>query len=124
MKNILITGGLGYIGSHIAVELLSRKDENGSYLYYIYIVDNLENSNKTVINNIIDTTIEHNPEKRMDVDIFDILKAGTTREYFKQNKFDAIIHCAGKKAVSESIDMPVEYYHHNLSLLTILLSWG
>ena len=122
MKNILITGGLGYIGSHIVVELLTRKDSDGKYIYNIFIVDNLENSNKTVINNIIDSTIQHNPEKRIDVCIFDILKVGTTTEYFKQNKFDAIIHCAGKKAVSESIEMPIEYYHHNLSLLTILLS--
>ena len=121
MKNILITGGLGYIGSHIVVELLGRKDTKGEYLYNIFIVDNLENSNKSVINNIIDSVPEHNPKKRMDVCIFDILKIGTTTEYFKQNKFDTIIHCAGRKSVFESINMPVEYYHHNLSLLTILL---
>ena len=122
MKNVLITGGLGYIGSHIAVELLKRKDNSGNYLYNIFIVDNLENSSFDVQDDILEVTKDYDSENRLDVAIFDILKMGTTTEYFKQYSFDIIIHCAGKKSVSESIEKPLNYYIQNLPLLMILLS--
>lgn len=101
--NILVTGGLGYIGSHCCVELI----ENG---YNVIIIDNLSNSKKDVLNNIFDITgimpIFYNVDIRNYNEIFDI---------FTKYKLDCVLHCAAFKSVNESNEKPLEYYENNIS---------
>ena len=109
-KTILVTGGTGYIGSHTVVELQQKG-------YNVVIIDNLSNSHRNVINAIKKITgILPKFEK---LDLCDYKK---TENFFKNNKnISAIIHFAALKAVSESIEKPLEYYNNNLvSLLNIL----
>lgn len=106
---VLITGGLGYIGSHTVVELSNKG-------YECFIVDNLINSDRTVFNRI-DKLSEY-PVTLMTVDLFD---SKGLAEVFKRYEFDAVIHFAGLKAVGESVENPLQYYEHNLiSTLNLL----
>lgn len=109
MQTILVTGGTGYIGSHTAVELI----EAG---YKVVIVDNLSNSEKEVLNGIKSiTNIEPAFEE------IDLCEREKVFSLFEKYKIDAIIHFAAFKAVGESVEKPLEYYHNNLeSLLNIL----
>ncbi len=100
---VLLTGGLGYIGSHTAVCLL----ENG---YDVAIIDNLSNSKVTVKD-----AIEKITNKKVGLDIFDLCDKEKLDEYFKNNKIDAVIHFAGLKAVGESVSIPLKYYENNLT---------
>lgn len=106
---VLVTGGMGYIGSHTCVELLQRGDE-------IIIVDNLSNSKIEVLDKIKKITGK-------DVAFFkvDILDRDSLDKIFKENKIDAVIHFAGLKAVGESVTKPVEYYINNVSGTLVLL---
>ena len=106
---VLITGGLGYIGSHTAVELSNEGHE-------CFIVDNLRNSNRTVFNRI--DTLSGSP---VTLKIVDLLDSKQLEEVFDENQFDAVIHFAGLKAVGESVENPLQYYEHNLiSTLNLL----
>jgi UDP-glucose 4-epimerase len=110
MKKILVTGGLGYIGSHTVVEL-----QNSGY--QVVIVDNLSNSSLDVLEGI--TNISKTPPifERLDLR----LKADVS-EFFKQNKdIEGIIHFAASKAVGESVEKPLLYYENNLNTLIYLL---
>jgi len=100
--SILLTGGLGYIGSHTAVELLDRNKD-------IIIVDNLSNSKIETVEKIKKITGKN--FKFIKADLKDI-KA--TEKIFKKNKIDAVVHFAGYKAVGESVKLPVAYYENNL----------
>ena len=107
--SILLTGGLGYIGSHTAVELLQRNEE-------IIIVDNLSNSKIETVEKIKKITCKN--FKFIKADLKD-LKA--TDKIFKKNKIDSIVHFAGFKAVGESVKLPVDYYDNNIvSTLNLL----
>ena len=107
--NILVTGGLGYIGSHTCVELLNKNNE-------LIIVDNLSNSEKDVINKIEEIT-----KKRPKLYISDLVNKQDLEQIFKENSIDAVIHFAGLKAVGESVAKPIEYYNNNLiSTLNLL----
>ena len=112
MKNILITGGAGYIGSHTVVDLI----KNG---FNVVIVDNLSNSKIEVINRI-----EKIVGKKVKFYQEDILNTDALRKIFAENKIDACIHFAGFKAVGESCKKPLMYYENNLqgtlSLLTVM----
>ena len=99
---ILLTGGLGYIGSHTAVSLL----ENG---YEVEIIDNLSNSKESVKD-----AIEKITNKKVGLHIFDVCDKQKLRDFFKHNKIDAVIHFAGLKAVGESVALPLKYYENNL----------
>ena len=103
MKTILVTGGLGFIGSHTTVELLEMN-------YNVIVVDNLSNSNINMIDKI---------KRITDKDIIfykcDILETDKLNNIFKTYNIDSVIHFAGLKAVSESIEKPLEYYHNNVS---------
>lgn len=111
MTNILITGGLGYIGSHIIVEL-------GKLNYNIDIIDNCINSylktfdtiNKILVNNNYQGNIKlytYNLSNKDDNNKLDIL--------FQKNNYIAVIHLAGFKSITESINEPLKYYNNNLT---------
>ena len=106
---ILVTGGLGYIGSHTCVELIKQKHE-------VVIVDDLSNSKEDVINKI-ETITNIRPKLYK----YNITEKEKLEEIFKENEIDAVIHFAGFKAVGESVEMPIKYYSNNLiSTLNLL----
>lgn len=95
---ILCTGGLGYIGSHTAVQLL----EAG---YRVAVMDNCANSSPVVLKRIEKIVGKENCVKFFRTDL---LEKEKLMEIFKEEKFDAVIHFAGYKAVGESVAMPLE----------------
>lgn len=101
--NILVTGGTGYIGSHVVVELLNQG-------YDVEIVDNLINSNKGVLDKI-----EQIANTRPIFHKVDLLDTESLDNIFNNTHFDLVIHFAGLKAVAESIKKPLEYYHNNIT---------
>ncbi len=110
IHNVLVTGGLGFIGSETVVELI----QNG---YNPIIADNLYNSKKSVLSRI--QTITGVLPSFYEVDTNDY---EATKKIFLENKIDAVIHFAGYKAVGESVSKPLEYYQNNLgSALNVLL---
>ena len=100
---VLLTGGLGYIGSHTAVELLNSG-------YDVEIMDNLYNSSLKIKNKI--KKITGKEIKFYKVDLLDINKMD---KLFKNGNYDAVIHFAGLKAVGESSKKPLLYYENNIS---------
>lgn len=99
---ILVTGGAGYIGSHTCIELI----EAG---YEVIIVDNLSNSSIEAVKRV-----EKIVSKRIPLYIEDIRNKEGIRKIFEKEKIDGVIHFAGLKAVGESVEMPMEYYHNNV----------
>lgn len=100
--NILVTGGLGYIGSHPCVTLI----ELG---HSIVVLDNYTNSSPITLNRMRDLT---NSEI-----IFynvDVTNQSELDQVFTEHDFDGVIHFAGLKAVGESVEMPITYYYNNL----------
>ena len=112
MKQILVTGGTGYIGSHTTVEL-----QNAGY--EVIIVDNLSNSSRDVLDGIEKIT-----GIRPIFEQFDLMEGDKVDSFFsKYPKIEAIIHFAASKAVGESVEKPLLYYRNNLvSLINILES--
>lgn len=109
-SKILVTGGTGYIGSHTVVEL----QQSG---YEVVIVDNLSNSNADVIEGITRISGIRPVFERMDCTDMKELKA-----LFNRHKgIEGIIHFAASKAVGESVQKPLMYYHNNLVSLINLL---
>lgn len=100
--NILVTGGLGFIGSHTVVELIENK-------HNVIIVDNLCNSKIEVLHNI--EKITGVLPKFYQCDLLD--KDGLN-DIFVENNIDGVIHFAALKAVAESIEKPLDYYENNL----------
>lgn len=109
---ILVTGGVGYIGSHTVVEL----QQNG---HEVVIVDNLSNSNIEVLSAIAKIT-----GIKPEFENFDLADKTKTEDFFKcHSDIQGIIHFAASKAVGESVDQPLMYYRNNLfSLVNILQS--
>ena len=99
---ILVTGGVGYIGSHTCVELLENSKE-------IVVIDNLCNSNIKALEKVEEIT-----GKKIKFYENDILDKEALRKIFRENKIDSVIHFAGLKAVGESVEIPLEYYHNNI----------
>ena len=110
MKQILVTGGTGYIGSHTTVEL-----QNAGY--EVIIVDNLSNSSLDVLDGIEKIT-----GIRPTFEQFDLIEKEKVESFFvKYPKIEAIIHFAASKAVGESVEKPLLYYRNNLvSMINIL----
>lgn len=106
---ILVTGGVGFIGSHTVVELHNSGFEP-------VILDNLYNSNRGVLDGI--KKITGKDFSFYEADCNDIAKV---REIFEKEKFDGVIHFAAYKAVGESVEKPLNYYENNLLSLLILL---
>ena len=106
---ILVTGGLGYIGSHTCVELL----ENG---HEVIVIDNLSNSKIEVKDKIAEIT-----GKEISFYEGDMLDKNILVNIFKEHCIDAVIHFAGFKAVGESVKMPLKYYRNNIDSTLNLL---
>ena len=110
MKKILVTGGLGFIGSHTVVELQNEG-------YEVLIIDNLSNSSHDVLDRITSIT-----GKKPVFENLDLKNQDEIQGFFKSNKdIKGIIHFAASKAVGESVEKPLEYYHNNISSLIYLL---
>ena len=106
---ILVTGGTGFIGSHTSVELLNRNEE-------IIIVDNLSNSKIDMCDKIREIT-----GKDFKFYKTDLLDRDELEKIFIENDISEVIHFAGLKAVGESCQKPLEYYHNNITGTLILL---
>ncbi|SDA18390.1 UDP-glucose 4-epimerase [Ruminococcus sp. YE71] len=109
MANILVTGGAGFIGSHTCVELLNAG-------HRIVIVDNFSNSKPEALKRI--KTISGKDFEFVQADILDL---DALNKIFDEHKIDAVIHFAGLKAVGESVQKPVEYYHNNITGTLMLI---
>ena len=107
--SILVTGGAGYIGSHTCIELL----EAG---YQVVVVDNLCNSSKKSLERVQEIT-----GKELTFYQDDLLDSEALDAIFQRESIDAVIHFAGLKAVGESVQKPLEYYHNNLTGTFLLL---
>ena len=105
----LVTGGLGFIGSHTVVELINNDHE-------VVIADNLINSKLEVLDKIYEIT----GVKPIFFQI-DVTDEEKVKEIFLNHKLDGVIHFAGLKAVGESVSKPLEYYYNNL-VSTMVLS--
>lgn len=107
---ILVTGGLGYIGSHTAVKLSKH--------FEVLIVDNLINSNISVIDSINKISFS-----KVYFEKGDLTDLSVVKRLFKKNQdIKGIIHFAALKSVKESIEDPTRYYHNNIVSLFNLLS--
>ncbi len=100
---ILVTGGAGYIGSHTCVEFLERG-------YDIVVLDNFMNSKPEALNRIKQVTGKDFPFYQAD-----LLDIEGIEAIFKVHKIDAVVHFAGLKAVGESVEKPLLYYHNNIT---------
>jgi len=109
MKKILVTGGLGFIGSHTVVELQNEGFE-------VLIIDNLSNSTIDVLDKI--TSITTIKPSYFNIDLKNKV---AVQQFFKENKIDGVIHFAASKAVGESVEKPLEYYENNIGSLVYLL---
>ena len=110
MQKILVTGGLGFIGSHTVVELQQKG-------YEVLIIDNLSNTTIDVLSKIASIT-----GKQPIFENIDLKNKQEIQNFFRLNKnIDGIIHFAASKAVGESVEKPLEYYHNNISSLIYLL---
>ena len=109
MKKILVTGGLGYIGSHTVVEL----QQSG---FEVVIIDDLSNSTIDVLGKI--TSITGIKPEFLNIDL---KEKNAVYDFFDAHKIDGIIHFAALKAVGESVEKPLEYYENNISSLVHLL---
>ncbi len=106
---ILITGGAGYIGSHTALELLNEG-------YDVVVYDNLCNSSRESLRRVEELT-----GKQIRFYEGDVQDEKALTDMFKEQRIDAVIHCAALKAVGESVQKPLEYYQNNISgTLTLL----
>lgn len=100
--SILVTGGVGYIGSHVCVELIRAG-------YEIVVVDNLSNSHMKALEHvslIVGKKIKFYP--------IDLIHYEELETVFLENQIEAVIHLAGLKAVGESVVVPLHYYRNNV----------
>lgn len=109
MKKVLVTGGLGFIGSHTVVELQNEGFE-------VLIIDNLSNSKIEVLEKI--TSITGIKPSYFNIDLRD---KAAVKDFFTNNKVDGTIHFAASKAVGESVQKPLEYYENNIGSLVYIL---
>ncbi|MFZ0535135.1 MAG: UDP-glucose 4-epimerase GalE [Anaerolineales bacterium] len=107
--NILVTGGAGYIGSHTCLELL----EAG---YEIVVVDNLCNSSEESLHRVQELS-----GMKLTFYKVDLLDRDNLDAIFKKHLIHSVIHFAGLKAVGESVNIPLQYFHNNVSGTLILL---
>ena len=105
---VLIIGGAGYIGSHIAVEHIEKGHE-------VVIVDNMSNSGEFIIDNIKEIT-----NKDVVFYAYDATNENLMEKVFDEHQFDLVVHFAGDISTSKSIDQPIDYLSNNVNtLLTV-----
>lgn len=109
INTVLLTGGSGYIGSHIAVTLLKAG-------LNVVVVDNLSNSSELVVDRVAEIT-----EKKPAFYKADCRDMKAMQAIFNTHQIDALIHLAGYKAVGESCEQPLMYYRNNLEATLVLL---
>ena len=107
--SILLPGGAGFIGSHTAIELLEHGKE-------VVIIDDFSNSNEKVLESIKEIT-----GKDFKFYEIDYKNREQLEKVFEENDIEAVINFAGFKAVGESEQKPIEYYHNNISGALVLL---
>ncbi len=105
---ILVTGGAGYIGSHTCIELLQAG-------YEVVVVDNLANSKEESLKRVQELT-----GKTLTFHKVDLLNKRELDNVFQESSIDAVIHFAGLKAVGESVNIPLHYYHNNVTGTLVL----
>jgi UDP-glucose 4-epimerase len=105
---ILVTGGAGYIGSHTCLELLEAGHE-------VVVVDNLMNSKEESLKRVQEIT-----GKPLIFNRVNLLDRHALKDIFTRHRIDAVIHFAGLKAVGESVQIPLKYYHNNITGTLIL----
>jgi len=109
MGKILVTGGLGFIGSHTVVEL-----QNSGY--EVVIIDDLSNTRREVLDGI--EAITGNAPEFVEMDLRD---KKAVFDFFQDREIDGVIHFAASKAVGESVEKPLLYYENNIGSLVYLL---
>ena len=110
MKKILVTGGLGYIGSHVVVEL----QNNG---FEVVIIDDLSNSFEDVLDSIYKITRIRPLFEKIDIKV----KHSVVNFFSRHQDIEGVIHFAASKAVGESVNNPLKYYENNIHSLVYLL---
>lgn len=108
-KKIIVTGGAGYIGSHTVVALIEKG-------YEPIILDDFRNAQASVIPNLEKIT-----GQKLNVHSIDCCDRSAVETVFKNEKIEGIIHFAAYKAVGESVENPLMYYHNNLQSLVVML---
>ena len=104
MKNkVLVTGGAGYIGSHVCVELL----EQG---YQVVVLDNLSNGSEVALQRVQEIA-----GKPLEFQRGDVRDEALVRQLLGAHGVDAVMHFAGLKAVGESVEQPLQYYDNNVN---------
>ncbi|CAN8245549.1 unnamed protein product [Cochlearia groenlandica] len=119
VKNILVTGGAGYIGSHAVLQLLLGG-------YTTVVIDNLDNSSLVSIQRVKELAGDHGDNLTFrQVNLCD---KPALEKLFSESKFDAVMHFAGLKAVGESVEKPLLYYNNNMigtiTLLEVMSAHG
>ena len=110
MPTILVTGGLGFIGSHTVVELQQAG-------YEVFIVDNLSNSSIEVLDRISKIT-----DKKPIFEQIDLREKSEVEDFFQRyTSIEGVIHFAASKAVGESVEKPLLYYENNIASLIYIL---
>lgn len=109
MSEVLVTGGAGYIGSHMCVELLQTGHD-------VTVVDNLENGSRGALD-----AVQRITGRRVDFLQADLRNREALEVLFAQHDFQAVLHFAGLKAVGESVQQPLRYYDNNVSGTLVLL---
>jgi UDP-glucose 4-epimerase len=109
MSEVLVTGGAGYIGSHMCVELLQAGHE-------VTVIDSLANGSKGALD-----AVQQIAGRRLEFLQADLKNADALEALFTQHDFRAVLHFAGLKAVGESVQQPLRYYDNNVGGTLVLL---
>ncbi|KAL5201968.1 hypothetical protein ABZP36_012920 [Zizania latifolia] len=119
VRTILVTGGAGYIGSHTVLQLLQQG-------FRVVVVDNLDNASEIAVVRVRDLAA-HNAHN-LDFRKVDLRDKEALDQIFSSQRFEAVIHFAGLKAVGESVHKPLLYYDNNLigtiTLLQVMAAHG
>lgn len=105
---ILVTGGAGYIGSHTCLELLNSGHD-------VVVVDNLSNSKQESLKRVSELA-----GKTIQFHAIDLRDQSALNAVFSNSKIETVIHFAGLKAVGESVEEPLKYYHNNINGTLVL----
>ncbi|SDN32526.1 UDP-glucose 4-epimerase [Paenibacillus sp. yr247] len=100
---LLITGGAGYIGNHACIELLNTG-------YELVVIDNFSNSKVEAL-----TRVQEITGKKFKVYNASLLNSDILEKVFSENHIDGVMHFAGLKSVGESVKLPLDYYHNNIT---------